>query len=496
MFFLCSSAIKVSAQTLYPYEVKHKKIWGYEDSKGKMIIPAQYKKAGRFNEGFAYVQNDKEKYAFIDSKGDKITKFKYDFAVDFKNGLARVRIGDYKTGKWGLIDKTGKEIIPLKYDYVSGYHEDLILVQVNGKTGFIDITGKEIIPLKYDGASEFKEGLANVRVGDKETGKWGFIDKTGKEIIPLKYDGASEFKEGLAKVRLGDKGTGKWGFIDKTGKEIVSPKYDKEPFGFSEGLAYVVLNGKYGYIDKTGKEIILPQYDDASDFSEGLAYVKLNGKYGYIDKTGKEIIPFIYDEAGSFSWGTARVTIKGDKFEIDKTGRSEEQEKKIAKEKEDKQQLLILQTRTDTTAKKVLDLYTNEYYLLFQKVNELNEYLKVSMPNTNEYMNYQWTSIALEMQKYIKNAQEQLNSCKAQTKTFALKEGENELYDKITGQLIKFSGYITACDVWADFISNRPGDAKEIDKQMERLEVSLIAMAQGHDSIRSFIITYKKRNKL
>ena len=64
-----------------------------------------------------------------------------DWADSFSDGLARVRIGDDTTGKWGFIDKTGHIVLNPQ----------------------------------FDSAQPFSEGLAQVRIGDDETGKWGFI---------------------------------------------------------------------------------------------------------------------------------------------------------------------------------------------------------------------------------------------------------------------------------------------------------------------------------
>lgn len=279
---------------------------------------------------------------------------KYDVVDSFIEGLAKVRIGDYQTGKVGFIDQTGKEVIPLKYDDAWFFTEGLARVKLNGKLGFIDKTGKEVIPFnqtpiypfsdglarfklnnkwgfidqngkeilivkkEYDNVGSFYEGLARVKLNNK----FGFIDKTGKEVIPLKYDSVYEignsFTEGLARVELNDK----FGFIDKTGKEVVPLKYDFAGL-YKEGLARVSLKNKRSFIDQNENEIILieKEYDNINSFSEGLAKVELNGKFGYIDKTGKEVIPLKYDEASDFSDGLASVKLNEKVGLIDKTGR-------------------------------------------------------------------------------------------------------------------------------------------------------------------------------
>ena len=90
--------------------------------------------------------------------------------------LARVRIGDSTTGKYGYIDKTGKYAINPQFD-------------VAGEV--------------------FVDGLTIVRTGDSVTGKWGYIDKTGKYVVNPQFDMAYGFMNDIAEVRIGDDKTGK-----------------------------------------------------------------------------------------------------------------------------------------------------------------------------------------------------------------------------------------------------------------------------------------------
>ena len=259
----------------------------------------------------------------------------YDYTWEFSESLAAVRVGDWKTGKWGFIDKTGEVVVPPQYDSAGSFREGLAMVMIEDeeteKWGFIDNTGKEIVPPQYDDAGSFREGLAAVMV----EGKWGFIDTTGKEIISPQYDNVYSFRNGLAMVMVGDADRPdvwdvfddqKWGYIDKTGTEVVPIEYDRVG-EFHEGRACVIKDGKLGFVDETGAVVIpltyespLPSlvawYQDITPFfSEGLAAIwggdAHGNQYGYIVKEGNVVIPFEYGYAAPFSEGLAYVSKGG-----------------------------------------------------------------------------------------------------------------------------------------------------------------------------------------
>jgi len=80
--------------------------WGFIDTKGSMILPCKYSKAGDFSEGVARVKYE-GKWGFINKSGTPVISFIYDDASDFSDGLAQVRI----KRNWGFIDKKGTEIV-------------------------------------------------------------------------------------------------------------------------------------------------------------------------------------------------------------------------------------------------------------------------------------------------------------------------------------------------------------------------------------------------
>ena len=280
-----------------------------------------------------------------------VAPLKYDYAGAFHEGMAivgygswtpGVEIGEFYSGRYGVIDKAGQEIVPPDtYTIVRDFSEGMAAVcdgewiddySYEGKWGFIDKTGTEIIPLKYDYADSYSEGLAVIRIGDDSKGKYGFIDKEGNEVIQPIYDYAESFSEGLAVVRIGGPYGNQWGFVDRDGREVIPLHYSWAK-GFSGGRASVAnttekldngytYESQWGVIDKDNKEMAPFIYDAAWNYPGGMTIVYddservkteylSRGKYGIIDKMGNEIVPLIYDGVFSFSENVALVCLGG-----------------------------------------------------------------------------------------------------------------------------------------------------------------------------------------
>lgn len=115
------------------------------------------------------------------------------------------------------------------------------------------------------------------------------------------------FSEGLAYVMVNRK----WGFIDQTGTVVIEPQFS-DAGCFRSGLAPVEKGGKWGYIDRKGHVVIDLTWDWASEFYEGRALVMSSERWGYIDKNGSVIIKPQFDLAHSFSDGLALVAMRPD----------------------------------------------------------------------------------------------------------------------------------------------------------------------------------------
>ncbi len=94
--FFCS-IFSQKEVALFLFSEKNK--YGYINSKGEVIIPAQFYSAGNFSEGLAPVRL-KSTYGYIDTKGNFAIPSKYDYSEQFNNGIAKV----YLNGKHYFID--------------------------------------------------------------------------------------------------------------------------------------------------------------------------------------------------------------------------------------------------------------------------------------------------------------------------------------------------------------------------------------------------------
>jgi len=200
--------------------------WGYVDRQRNVVIPFQFKYAGRFDEGMARVLLN-NKFFFVNRAGTRMTP-EFDGAFDFHEGLAAVNVGK----NVGYINRAGSFVIPPAHQSASGidFSEGVAAIRIKGKVGFMDRSGKVVIEPKYDDVYAFSDGLAPVKLDDE----WGYVDKIGNLVIPIQYQIAHMFSEGMASVER----NGKWQYIGPSGKPAFAAVFDSA-MPFCGGVASV-----------------------------------------------------------------------------------------------------------------------------------------------------------------------------------------------------------------------------------------------------------------
>lgn len=299
--------------------------WGYINTKGELVIPADFRKCNAFSDdGYAAIYEKKKKsFYFIDQKGDRLETDQETFllknvfgfgTLGFADGMALFSVKKkwgymntqgktvisptyakanvfngglataMKGNSWIILDKTGKEIeVALSgLEGARRFSEGMCGIKKGGLWGFADASGKVVVEPQFKGVGYFVDGLAYAK---KEDGTVGFIDKTGAFKIEANYSAAKDFNGGAARVKSGDT----WKFVTVDGKEV-DPEIG-ESFGkVSDGLAYAKTGDLVGFVNKDGSTVIKPTFEKVRDFHHGLAAVRKGDLWGFINKEGNWVI--------------------------------------------------------------------------------------------------------------------------------------------------------------------------------------------------------------
>ena len=174
--------------------VSQKKLYGYIDDTGALVIPLQFSGAASFGQGFAGVKMQ-SKWGFINTEGTVVIKQAYSAVNTFQSGLCAVRRGS----SWGVINKLGEIVLRVKYseigDFDPIYHRAWI--RQNKLWGLFASTGAMVLKPAWGTHDEFN-GNTLCRVSYKKV--YGFIDAGGKTRIQNIYKAASPFTGDFAAV--------------------------------------------------------------------------------------------------------------------------------------------------------------------------------------------------------------------------------------------------------------------------------------------------------
>ena len=100
---------------------------GFVDTRGKVVIPAQYDEAHDFNEGIAIVTLNCDTYA-INLQGERLFTTRFDSCLGFfSEGL----LGFERGGKWGYMDSSGECVIREQFDVADIFRNGLAPVAMD-----------------------------------------------------------------------------------------------------------------------------------------------------------------------------------------------------------------------------------------------------------------------------------------------------------------------------------------------------------------------------
>jgi len=177
--------IKDFTEGLAPFITK-KGLSGFINTKGEIVVPAQFKGVGYFKSGLAWARTKNGIIGYINKKGEWTIQPKFisvkSFSLDC--GLAKVRINDI----WAFSDKKGSLSYLDFADWFGDYSEGLAKARVDGRFGFMNSKQEWKIEPQFDAVRDFKNGYAAAKINDA----WGIIDKNGNWVIDPIYGGIKD----------------------------------------------------------------------------------------------------------------------------------------------------------------------------------------------------------------------------------------------------------------------------------------------------------------
>jgi len=310
------------------YEVKDTmdKAALFDAGSQKFITEAVYYEIDRFSEGLAIVKKPMQPYGFqwgaVDTKGTIVIPAEYEYLGSLKEGLLNFK----KDGKMGFMDRNMKVVIPAMYYNYADFSNGLAVAKAEetGKVGYIDKKNNFVIPAKYEDANAFYNGYAVVASKKSYTsggagkgsvttpGEMLLINKEGKELTASPYHNISFYYDGGLFVVTRDK---KKGVIDSAGKLILPVEHKEATSDYNGNIIFRTQDDKYGMINNKGDVIMKPEYEYIASASYDKMYFKKDGKYAVMDKNRKIIIPA--DSALSITRGKKQVLfIYGNKVKV------------------------------------------------------------------------------------------------------------------------------------------------------------------------------------
>jgi hypothetical protein len=293
---------------------------GFIDKNNNWVIQLPEFNFSHFSEGrLAFMENGL--YGFMDSVGKKVIPAQFRYCSNFENGKAMVV---FRSGKAGYINREKKLLISPRWDTAFNFQGNFAIAgkkTIEGKIlyGVIDNTGNTLVPYQYSWITNFSEEKAFANQGGVlengriNGGTWMIINMKEQAILPLKdttliveidnyneaYSNLLKFRNDVAWFPGRVNGEILYGLINPSGKWVVRPSY-KVVNKINEGLTAIFNNGRMGYIDLKGKEIIPCKFESAGAFNNNLAWFKEGKKYGFINKNGEVVIPPKFEDVRDF----------------------------------------------------------------------------------------------------------------------------------------------------------------------------------------------------
>lgn len=176
-----------------------KKLYGFMDKSGKIVIPAKFLSATDFSAGEAVVEVSASKYVVIDKTGKTLRVLKY-YGYNTAGGLTSYY--DEKTKLIGFKNADGLIVIKPQFTSTDYFEDGYAVVEMKVadytyKSGLIDIKGNLIIPAQYSGITNLGQGLFAVSNSEynyySEYSPKAIFNTKGEKLTDFKYYNIHKF---------------------------------------------------------------------------------------------------------------------------------------------------------------------------------------------------------------------------------------------------------------------------------------------------------------
>ena len=226
---------QISPSPMGYYLFKKEGLKGIMDPKGKVIVPAQYKRLFLLNDQFLFVADSNYK-GVINLKNEMLLPIKYtsdSFKMPYKFNRS---VGYKRVGGHGI------DWINDQFEIIKSFDEQSNITR--------------IVPIDVNCFA-----VKNRAIG------WGLVDSLFNEIMAPSYQDLDHCTNQLMRVKKGDK----YGLINTAGKEVAPVIYDQIIYNFNpkkpviewynliayEAAVGFIKGDEVGYLDGQGKEISL-----------------------------------------------------------------------------------------------------------------------------------------------------------------------------------------------------------------------------------------------
>lgn len=172
--------IKWFSEDLAPFKNKDG-LYGFLNTKGEIVIEAQFLSTGYFNAGLAWARTSVGTIGYLNPDGEWVIQPQFKKVNDFDpvTNMAKVMLNN----EWVYLNTKGEITRFSDSEYISEFYDGLAKGKKNDKLGFYNSNLEWVIKPQFDGVRNFKNGYAAVKIDDK----WGIIDKQGNWVIQPTY---------------------------------------------------------------------------------------------------------------------------------------------------------------------------------------------------------------------------------------------------------------------------------------------------------------------